>query len=312
MLCTVPHLLVFHSGLVSLAVAFFRVQSYRCTGAPGIRFPDANNMTQCPFECTESDTSIRTGSNSGRQKSLVPRIGVTLNTGFMLSTSCCVLAFLSVIRMWNQVVLDNARKLGFMPREGTSILPRRKGEHDQPRGVRGFLDWFSRPPDNFSAGLIDLALHLMELLVYSGAILATIIISEITFWTEEMRDGVEPMVSVGEFFNLAHCYAAQLTISRSMVTNRWCIDLCSGRALLPTRYGGDTGCPAPGPRRSMGYCSSGVLLKRWRLKNVASAASHHLVQMPLTLLNPQSRRWQQTSLVAGAAPRHQNPIARIS
>ena len=161
-------------------------------------------MTQCPFECTDPDTSIRTGSTSNRQKSVAPRIGVTLNTGFVLSTSFCVLAFFSIVRMWRQTVLNNARELGFMPQEGTSILPRRKGEYDHPRGAKGLL---SQPSDNFSEGLDKLGVRVVELLVYSGAMLATIIISEITFWTEEMRDGVEPMNSVGEFFNLAHCYA---------------------------------------------------------------------------------------------------------
>ena len=100
--------------------------------------------------------------------------------------------------MWNQVLLDNARKLGFVPHE--TIIPRSNKEGDHSRGgVKGLLDWVSHPPDNFSEGLIKLGLHLIELLVYSGAMVAIITISEITFWSEEMVAGVEPITSVGEF-----------------------------------------------------------------------------------------------------------------
>jgi len=127
---------------------------------------------------------------------------LTLNTGFMLSTAFIVLSFLSIVTMWNQVVLDNARKLGFVPHEDLSILPRGKGEGDQSRGgVKGLFHWVSHPPDNFSSGLIRLGLHLIEMLVYTAAMLATIIISEITFWSPDLRLGVEPMTSVGEFFS---------------------------------------------------------------------------------------------------------------
>ena len=99
--------------------------------------------------------------------------------------------------MWNQVIVDNARKLGFI-RDATSILPKKAGEGEKSVGVRGLLGWMSHRPDNFSSELVRLGLHLIELLVYSGAMLATIIISEVTFWSVELRAGVEPMTSVGE------------------------------------------------------------------------------------------------------------------
>ena len=128
---------------------------------------------------------------------------MTLNTGIILSITFCLLAFLSIVTMWNQVILDNARKLG-LTGDSTSILPKKKaGKGEQSvGGVRGLLDWMSEPPDNFSSELVKLGLHLIELLVYSGAMLATIIISEVTFWSVDMRTGVEPMTSVGEFLQL--------------------------------------------------------------------------------------------------------------
>lgn len=134
------------------------------------------------------------------QLGFAPRTGVTLNTGIILSITFSLLAFLSIVTMWNQVILDNARKLG-LTQDETSILPTRRNCEGEKslRGVRGLLDWISHPPDNFSSGLVKLGLHLIELLVYSGAMLATIIISEVTFWSVEMREGVEPMTSVGEF-----------------------------------------------------------------------------------------------------------------
>ena len=127
---------------------------------------------------------------------------MTLNTGIILSIIFCLLAFSSIVTMWNRVILDNARKLGFIS-DTTSILPKRAGGGEKSvRGVRGLLNWMSHPPDNFSSELVKLALHLIELLVYSCAMLATIIISEVTFWSVEMRAGVEPMTSVGEFLQL--------------------------------------------------------------------------------------------------------------
>ena len=202
--CTVLLLLIFSepSGLVSLAVAFFRAQKQDCIGQDGNILHNVDDVNLCNLTCKGvPDTPIRADSNNPMQPSFAPRKGVTLNTGFLLSTAFCVLAFLSIVTMWNQVVLDNARKLGFVPHEDTSILPRRKEEGDpSPGGVKGLLDWISHPPDNFSSGLIRLGLHLIEMLVYSAAMLAIIIISEITFWSPDLRAGVEPMTSVGECF----------------------------------------------------------------------------------------------------------------
>ena len=191
----------FHAGLVSLSVAFFRVKTHTCVDNNGEEIhDDSGGVSNCKFDCTVfTDTPIRAGSNSGMQLGFAPRTGVTLNTGIILSITFCLFAFLSIVTMWNQVILDNARKLGLI-RDATSILPRRKGEGEKPiGGVRGLLDWVAHRPDNFSSELVKLGLHLIEMLVYSGAMLATIIISEVTFWSVELRTGVEPMTSVGEF-----------------------------------------------------------------------------------------------------------------
>ena len=123
---------------------------------------------------------------------------MTLNTGFILSIAFSLLASSSIVIMWNRAILDNARKLGYIP-PAISILPKRPGEGEKSVGVRGLLEWISHPPDNFSSELIKLGLRLIELLVYSAAVLAAIILSEVTFWSVEMRAGVEPMTSVGEF-----------------------------------------------------------------------------------------------------------------
>ena len=191
----------FRAGLVSLSVAFFRVKTHTCVDENNQTIhDDSGGASLCQFDCSNfSDTPIRAGSNSGMQLGFAPRTGVTLNTGIILSITFCLFAFLSIITMWNQVILDNARKLGLI-RDATSILPRRKGEGEKPLGgVRGLLDWISTRPDNFSSKLVKLGLRLITLLVYSGAMLATIIISEVTFWSVELRTGVEPMTSVGEF-----------------------------------------------------------------------------------------------------------------
>jgi hypothetical protein len=189
------------SGLVSLSVAFFRVKVHTCVDQFGqLIHDDTGGAGDCKFNCLAfPDTPIRAGSNSGMQLGFAPRTGVTLNTGIILSITFCLFSFLSIVTMWNQVILDNARKLGLIHEE-TSILPtRRNGEGDKSvGGVRGLLDWVSHRPDNFSSDLVKLGLHLIEMLVYSGAMLATIIISEVTFWSAELRSGVEPMTSVGE------------------------------------------------------------------------------------------------------------------
>jgi hypothetical protein len=162
---------------------------------------DQNNATMCAFNdiCNAlDDTAIRAGSNTGKQTVFAPRRGVTLNTGALLSIAFCVSAFLSIVTMWHQVVLDNARRLGLVSQQDTSILPR--GKEEGKGGVKGLLNWISHPPDNFSQGLIKLGLHVIEMLVYSAAMLAFIITSEITFWSIDLRTGTEPMTYVGEFF----------------------------------------------------------------------------------------------------------------
>ena len=200
--------LFFHTGLVSLSVAFFRAKSHTCIGDDGQPIHDASGgVGLCQFNCALfPDTPIRAGSNSGMQLGFAPRTGVTLNTGIVLSIAFCLLAFLSIVTMWNQVILDNAQQLGLIP-DASSILPRRNGEGKKSGVVRGLLNWMSHPPDNMISGeTVKLGLRLIELLVYSGAMLATIIISEVTFWSVEMRVGVEPMTAVGEFCNHSHSY----------------------------------------------------------------------------------------------------------
>jgi hypothetical protein len=190
---------IFHSGLISLSVSFFRAKPHTCLDKENQPIHNTSDVSLCQFDCSFPDTAIRAGSNSDRQLVFAPRIGVTLNTGIILSIAFCLLAFLSIVAMWNRVILDNARKLGFVPLE-TSILPRRKKEGDQSRGgVRRLLDWISHRPDKISDEDIKLGLRLIEFLVHFGAMLATIIVSEITFWSAELRTGVEAMTSVGEF-----------------------------------------------------------------------------------------------------------------
>ena len=186
----------FHAGLVSLSVAFFRAKTRTCIGENYQTIHDGSgDPGLCWLHCAAfPDTPIRGGSNSWMQLGFAPRTGVTLNIGIILSIAFSLLAFSSILTMWNHVIVDNARKLGFI-RDATSILPRRKGEGR----VEGLLGWMSHPPDKFSSQIIRLGLHLMELLVYSSVMLATIIISEVTFWSVEMRAGAEPMTFVCEF-----------------------------------------------------------------------------------------------------------------
>jgi len=205
LLSTLPQFQNFLSGLVSLSVAFFRAKIRICVDDLGQAIHTiTNGTTHCQFNCLAfPDTPIRAGSNSGMQLGFAPRVGVTINTGIILSITFSLLAFLSIVTMWNQVILDNARKLGLIHDE-TSILPTRRGGEGNKSlgGVRGLVDWVAHRPDNFSSELVKLGLHLIELLVYSGFMLATIIICEVTFWSDELRAGVEPMTSVGEFLQL--------------------------------------------------------------------------------------------------------------
>ena len=212
----------FHAGLVSLSVAFFRAKTHTCVDKDGQPIhDDGGGAGQCQFNCALfPDTPIRAGSNSGMQLGFAPRTGVTLNTGFILSVAFSLLAILSIVTMWNQVILDNVTSI--LPRR---IFTRRNGEGDKSLGVvRGLLAWTSHPPDHFSSELVRLGLYLIEVLVHSGAMLATIIISEVTFWSAEMRAGVEPMTSVGEFLQPFSSLCGLLTVSRPMVANSWCVN----------------------------------------------------------------------------------------
>lgn len=108
---------------------------------------------------------------------------LTFNTAMLLAAACCIPAILSLISMWNKILEINwkmrsgERDMDEQPIEGTNgaTIGKMKGVNQE---IRRFLS-------------------VVEILVFSGAVLAILIIGEINFFSLPVRYQTEPIASVG-------------------------------------------------------------------------------------------------------------------
>lgn len=104
-------------------------------------------------------------------------------TATLLAAACCVPAVLSLISMWNKVLETNWK----------SRFGREEEEADERiTGTNATVGTMKTVND-----VVKFLLSVVEIPVFSGAVLAILCIGELNFWSQQVRYQSEPMRSIG-------------------------------------------------------------------------------------------------------------------
>ena len=187
-------------------MGFGRAKKLPCLDASG-------NVTYSAFEggnqtcdglCDGRKTGIRQDPQNPSQYVVDMHHGITINTGLGLSAACCIPTVLSMASIWLKLVREK------LARSFTTLLP--SWGDDGSNMVTASTDEIRRNETKAMSPeqkrrhdekrmdeAIRIGLGLVERIVFSAAILGIVVLGERNFWSPEMRAGVEPMSSVGEY-----------------------------------------------------------------------------------------------------------------
>lgn len=193
------------AGLLSLIVAFYRADPKSCRDGSG------NIVTWSTFEstpdicgpCDSEHTLIRKDPSNPAQWILAPHVGMTINTATLLSAACCIPSILSLLSVWTKVMhLNWLKRWRRNDRSGSDPeLAGGGGDNAsmQPQQGRPEDDEDAARAERFMEKRIKLVLGLVERIVFTACILAIVVLGERNFWSHEMREGVEPITSIGQW-----------------------------------------------------------------------------------------------------------------
>lgn len=167
------------SGLLSLTVESFRTNS-RPSPASGFE-NGMPNSAYSGFPFCDEDTGpvspLRRGSQNNIYIIEAPHV-LTFGTVTLLSAACCIYAILQIVSMWDTIL-----KLNWKKRFGD--------EDDDP-------DAISNKNMHKINDMIRLYLRMIEIPLFSAAVLAILIVGEMNFFSPSMVYMSEPMASVGK------------------------------------------------------------------------------------------------------------------
>ncbi|KAI9685485.1 MAG: hypothetical protein M1820_010782 [Bogoriella megaspora] len=183
------------AGLLSLTVEFYRINTSPCThddnGSPiapkASAFPYGENPS-CGLVCSIEDgpfSPMRKGSANNIY--VIPRPErLTFGTATLLAAACCIPAILSLMSMWTKILEINWKKR-FGNREEQLDEPIEGTNHATIRQMRGVNDMVRR------------FLSVIEVPLFSGAILAILITGERNLNSKQVKYQTEPLQSVGQW-----------------------------------------------------------------------------------------------------------------
>lgn len=190
MLMTEPFL----TGLLSLAVEFFRIETSNCTynvydnpiSPTTGKF--IYNTTMCGLTCSTDlgpYSPIRRGSTNNIYVIPAPD-KLTFDMATLLAAGCCIPAILSLVSMWNKILEINWKK-SFGNRDEDERI-------DRPiEGTNGATIEKMRGVNS----LIRVFLTAVEIPVFGGAVLAILIVGERNFFSSQVNYQTEPISSIG-------------------------------------------------------------------------------------------------------------------
>lgn len=177
---------------MSLTVEFYRANPVGCPfdneGNPTPRNLDKfpyNNIT-CGLVCTPE-----TGPRNPLRRDATDDIYVipapaplTFGMGTLLAAACCIPAILSLVSMWNKIVEINWR----------ATFGQEEDENGQIEGTNGATVKGMKGVN----AILKSWLSVIEVPVFSAAVLAVLILGELNLFSPQMRFRTEPIQSIGK------------------------------------------------------------------------------------------------------------------
>jgi hypothetical protein len=174
----------FPKGLLSLTVEFYRIKTADCThddsGNPislnATAFPYDENPT-CGLTCSveKGPRSPMRGGSANNIYVIPAPDKLTFGMATLLAAACCIPAILMLISTWNKIYKNNGDEDEKIEGTNGATIGRMNKVNDI---IRSFLS-------------------VVEILVFSGAVLAILSIGERNFFSHPVRYQTEPMASIG-------------------------------------------------------------------------------------------------------------------
>jgi hypothetical protein len=175
------------AGLMSMAVEFFRIEPTECTiNYLNGRFPYSSG-DKCGLACSLDgpDSPIRRGTTNDIQVVPVP-VHIPIRYAILISAGCCVPAVLMLVSTWLKIREKNWREQDKTERE--------KSLNEVIEGTNGAT---MRRMNGINENIREL-LRVVELAVFTAAVIGLLVIGEQNFFSRELYEYAEPMTSVGK------------------------------------------------------------------------------------------------------------------
>ncbi|KAH8884365.1 hypothetical protein GQ53DRAFT_752230 [Thozetella sp. PMI_491] len=181
------------AGLASLAVEFYRTEATDCLD-PETMLPITNmadfiyGVSNCSLTCDVDKgpfSPMRGGSANNIYVILSPDV-LTFGTVTLLASACCIPAILSLVSTWNKIL-----EIKWWSRFGVDETR----VDDLIEGTNGATIAKMRKVNNVIGGYQST----VEIVVFTGFVLAILIFGERNFYSHSVNYMVEPMASVGQW-----------------------------------------------------------------------------------------------------------------
>lgn len=170
-------------------VEFYRTDPVACTESVPKKtglFPYEHALN-CSLICGEdlgTPSPLRGGAGNDIFIIPVPKT-FTFGAATLLAAACCIPAVLSMVSMWDKIVRINTRlRFGHKHVDANTPIHGTRATEGEMKGVNAVIRQF---------------LNAIEIPLFSGAVLAILIVGELNFWSEQVKFKTEPMESVGRF-----------------------------------------------------------------------------------------------------------------
>ncbi|PGH28069.1 hypothetical protein AJ80_00325 [Polytolypa hystricis UAMH7299] len=187
------------AGLLSLTVEFFRIRTVDCTHDDAGNAVSLNprefsyETTTCGLTCSSEKgkgpfSPLREGS--ANEIYVIPAPDkLTFGTATLIAAACCIPAILSLAFMWTKI-LELNWKMRFSDEYGDEarIDEPIEGTNGATVGMMGRVN-----------GLIRLFLSVVEIPVFSAAVLAILIMGERNFFSSQVNYQTEPITTIGQW-----------------------------------------------------------------------------------------------------------------
>ncbi|KAK1830901.1 hypothetical protein QBC39DRAFT_100959 [Podospora conica] len=177
------------AGLLSLVVEFYRAAPVPCTesvprNTAGFPYENALNCSLICDEKLGAPSPLRGGA--GDDIFIIPAPEkFTFGAATLLAAACCIPAVLSMVSMWDKIVQINTRlRFGHKHVDANAPIQGTRATEGEMKGVNAVIRQF---------------LNAIEIPLFSGAVLAILIVGEINFWSDQVKFKTEPMESVGQW-----------------------------------------------------------------------------------------------------------------